>query len=122
MIVGLYKIVDDLTDDSGTCSSGCSSMSLGVLMKAMKRMKLLQPIPASPFHGYSVTAMQRALFEIQELEFYRLPCPMAKNGDKGNHHLDTCHLSERLRSLRGLSWVPMKGLNLDEFIDVSKET
>lgn len=109
-------IVEELIEGNGACSSECSSISLGALMKAMKGMGLFEPKPAPPFEGYSLEAMRKALRAI-EWPDYQL---IARSTSK--HHLDTCYLWRRIRQSMGKEFTAdMRNIDVSN-IDMSKKS
>jgi hypothetical protein len=129
IIAGLSTLMEELAEGSKTCSFECSSMSLGALLKAMRGIKLLGPKPAPPFEGFSLNALRKALHRIQTPDYLLLQHSRSDSDEYGDRviriigpHFNTCYLSVRIRPIADEQYRGITGLELDGFIDMSKET
>jgi hypothetical protein len=125
IISSLYSLIEELITGNRACSFGCSSVSLGALMKGMKAMNLLNPRPTSPFEGYSLVAMGKALGKIQEPDYDAIQLSASEYQlfmDRACPHIDTCFLSARIRSIWNAQDCKIKGLILNKYIDTNRDS
>ncbi|UKZ83750.1 hypothetical protein TrVFT333_011560 [Trichoderma virens FT-333] len=66
VIHGLYTLKTRLCDDETSCSFECSSISLGALYKAMKKMNLTDTPPSRPYPGLRLETLVNAVFFIRD--------------------------------------------------------
>ncbi|KAL6896510.1 hypothetical protein GGI43DRAFT_122332 [Trichoderma evansii] len=67
----LNTLKTQLSKEETECSFECLSLSLGVLVKGMRAMRLHDPQPTEPFDGYSVYAIENAIKNIKMPEYHR---------------------------------------------------
>ncbi|KAL7907922.1 hypothetical protein GGI35DRAFT_455111 [Trichoderma velutinum] len=64
-ISGLHALKKRLCEDD-SCSFECSSIYLGALIKAMNKMRLMDPLPSRSFPGRSLLTLEQAIRDIKE--------------------------------------------------------
>lgn len=109
-------MVEKFREGSETCSYECSSASVGALVKTMKEMNLFEPRPAPPFAGYSYEAIERGLLKIQKPNYALISISTHK------HHLYGCDIESQIRGLFRWPFSGIPGLDLGEYVNVSRKT
>lgn len=110
LISGLEKLQETLSHEAGCpegMSDACTALTLGSLMRGMRKMAVMQPQVPMPYHGYSLNR----LFEVIE-GFPRLSSSHHK---KSSSFGDNCTVLARMRPVVQRVKTEMKDMDLSYF-------
>lgn len=112
-ITALHKLLDELRKGRHSCSFACSSMLLGALSKQLDERKLLSPQPATPFFGFSVSALAESVRSMFTPEW----CSITEKYSYHSRCLPhDCKLDHRLGPIIETEEKCMKGLTLEQYL------
>ncbi|PON24630.1 hypothetical protein TGAM01_v206560 [Trichoderma gamsii] len=126
VISGLESLQGKLREIPGECVFDCSAMTLGALMIDMKTMGL-DPLPKSPFHGYSFMTLKECVENIQEPSYnhinHKTSQPVrqsiANRYEYSKPEPRSCSLMAKINSIINEQLGKIDGLDLNSFIDRS---
>ncbi|EHK19696.1 uncharacterized protein TRIVIDRAFT_58336 [Trichoderma virens Gv29-8] len=98
-----------LRDDETSCSFECSSIYLGALHKATKKMKLTNPRPSPPYRGISLFMLEEAIRGLREPT--ELPKPASTPSI-----LPACNLAAKTKPIIDELLAGIHGLQLGDFV------